>query len=82
VKYPEPGEVCGQELYGSRCATAGSGGQGAACSGGADCQGGFVCVVTGAGNQCVELCPLVGNDDCPPGLVCEPIDIPGFGGCL
>lgn len=82
VQYPEPGEVCGQEIYGAVCQPAGFGGQGDACFGGGDCQGGFVCVVTGAGNQCVKLCPLVGNDGCPPGLVCEPIDVEGFGGCL
>lgn len=82
VQYPEPGEICGQEIYGSLCAPSGPGGQGAACNGGFECQGGFVCVVTGAGNQCVQLCPLVGDDGCPPGLVCEPIDVEGFGGCL
>ncbi|MCC6556441.1 MAG: hypothetical protein IT372_26065 [Polyangiaceae bacterium] len=82
VHYPEPGEVCGQEIYGALCAPAGFGGQGAPCNGAFDCQGGFVCVVTGAGNQCIQLCPLAGNDGCPPGLVCEPIDVEGFGGCL
>jgi hypothetical protein len=82
VQYPEPGTVCGQEIYGAICALAGFGGQGDPCGGAQDCQGGFVCVVTGAGNQCVKLCPLTGNDGCPSGLVCEPIDVEGFGGCL
>jgi hypothetical protein len=80
VEYPP--EPCGQEIYGSVCAPSGFGQQGDPCFGGLDCAGGFVCVVTGSGNQCVQLCPLVGADNCPPGLVCEPIDVEGFGGCL
>jgi len=80
VEYPP--EPCGQEIYGAVCGPAGFGGQGDPCYGGIDCQAGHVCVVTGSGNQCVQLCPLTGNDNCPPGLVCEPIDVEGFGGCL
>jgi hypothetical protein len=80
VQYPE--EPCGQEIYGAFCAPAGVGVQGEPCQGGLDCSAGFVCVVTGSGNQCVQLCPLEGNDNCPSGLVCEPIDVEGFGGCL
>jgi hypothetical protein len=80
VDYPV--EPCGQEIYGAFCVPAGPGAQGDPCGGGSDCQGGFVCVVTGSGNQCVELCALSGDDGCPPGLVCEPIDVDGFGGCL
>jgi hypothetical protein len=80
VQYPD--EPCGQEIYGSFCAPAGFGVQGDPCGGGLDCAAGFVCVVTGSGNQCVKLCPLEGNDGCPAGLVCEPIDVEGFGGCL
>lgn len=80
VQYPD--EPCGQEIYGALCGPAGYGGQGDPCFGGLDCQGGYACVVTGSGNQCVQLCPLVGDDGCPPGLVCEPIDVEGFGGCL
>jgi hypothetical protein len=30
----------------------------------------------------VELCALTGDMACPAGLVCEPIDVMGFGGCL
>jgi hypothetical protein len=77
-----PSEPCGQEVYGAICAPAGFGQQGDICSGGLDCGAGLVCVVTGSGTQCVELCPLSGNDDCPSGFVCEPIDVEGFGGCL
>ncbi len=80
VEYPS--EPCGQEIYGAVCAPQGFGQQGDGCNGALDCGAGFVCVVTGGGNQCVELCPLVGEDGCPPGLVCEPIDVEGFGGCL
>lgn len=80
VDYPD--EPCGQEVYGAFCIPVGPGGQGDQCFGAQDCGGGFVCVVTGSGTQCVKLCPLKGNDDCPPGLVCEPIDVEGFGGCL
>jgi len=79
VSYPT--EPCGPETYGSFCAPPGNGGQGDACAGG-DCQAGFVCVVTGSGTQCVELCDLRGDDGCAAGLVCEPIDVEGFGGCL
>jgi hypothetical protein len=80
VDYPD--EPCGQEVYGAICIPVGPGGQGDTCGGAQDCGGGFVCVVTGSGTQCVQLCPLQGNDNCPPGLVCEPIDVEGFGGCL
>ncbi|MEM1032269.1 MAG: hypothetical protein AAF928_21055 [Myxococcota bacterium] len=76
-----PSEPCGQEVYGSFCAPAGPGQQGDPCNGGG-CAAGNVCVVTGSGTQCVALCSLFGDDGCPPGLVCEPIDVEGFGGCL
>jgi hypothetical protein len=82
VQYPPPDDICGQEIYGSACAPGGPGNQGDACGGATDCGGGFVCVVSGSGNQCVKLCKLTGEDGCPPGLVCEPIDVEGFGGCL
>lgn len=77
-----PNEPCGQETYGAVCIPEGFGHQGDACNGGQDCAGGFVCVVSGSGNQCIELCHIVGPNECPPGLVCEPIDVEGFGGCL
>ncbi len=80
VEYPN--EPCAQEIYGAFCYPAGTGPQGAPCSGGLDCAAGHVCVITGSGNQCVQLCNLVGPDGCPPGFVCEPIDVKGFGGCL
>jgi hypothetical protein len=47
-----------------------------------DCSAGFTCVVSGSGVQCSLLCQLTGNSGCPEGMVCEPIDVQGFGGCL
>lgn len=82
VDYPPPDEPCSKEKYGAYCIPAGPGGQGDTCGGAQDCGAGMCCVVTGSGTQCVQLCPLVGNDGCPSGLVCEPIDVEGFGGCL
>lgn len=80
VEYPD--DPCGQEIYGSICFPAGIGEQGDLCGGAQDCAAGLACVVTGSGTQCVNLCPLEGPSDCPSGLVCEPIDVEGFGGCL
>lgn len=77
-----PSEPCEQETYGSICAPAGAGKQGEPCAGANDCAGGHACVVTGSGTQCVKLCSVSGSTGCPPGLVCEPIDVEGFGGCL
>lgn len=77
-----PSEPCGQETYGSLCLPAGSGTQNSPCGGAQDCGAGFVCVVSGSGDQCVQLCQLQGISGCPAGLVCEPIDVEGFGGCL
>lgn len=78
VQYPSG--PCQQELYGTVCRAVGIGHQGDPCGGG-DCAAGFVCVVTGAGDQCVQLCHLGGAKDCPSGLVCVPIDSNGYGGC-
>ncbi len=80
VEYPY--EPCGQEVYGSYCHLPGGGQQGDVCNGGMDCAVSHVCVITGSGTQCVQLCPLTGDDGCPSGMVCEPIDVEGFGGCL
>jgi hypothetical protein len=81
VEYP--GGECATEQYGSRCLPAGTGTQGSDCEE-ARCAPGFVCVVGAApGSRCVQLCPVFGDDLCPAGMVCEPIDIQqGFGGCL
>jgi hypothetical protein len=77
-----PQTVCGPEVFGSTCASVGPGGQGDGCHGDQDCGAGFTCVVTGSGDQCSQLCPLQGNSGCPAGMVCQPIDVQGFGGCL
>jgi hypothetical protein len=77
-----PSQPCGQEIYGSFCYFAGPGGQGDPCGSALDCNAGHVCVITGAGTQCVQLCSLFGEDGCPDGLLCETIDVEGFGGCL
>lgn len=80
VNYPEG--ACAQEIYGSSCAPQGNGEQGDGCGGGQDCEAGLVCVITGFGTQCVQLCPLTGESGCPSGLTCEAIDVEGFGGCF
>lgn len=79
VDYPTG--PCDEEQYGTVCMTAGYGTQGSPCDGSA-CASGHVCVVTGSGNQCVELCDPTGPDTCPGGLICFGLDVAGFGGCL
>lgn len=80
VEYPR--HECDTERYGAVCIPAGTGKQGDPCAGGDGCADGFVCVISGAGVQCVKLCELDKHGACENGLVCEPIDVPGFGGCL
>lgn len=79
VTYPTV--ACEPEVYGTTCYPAGTGTQGSPCSGGG-CAGGFVCVVSGAGNQCGAICKAGAVGACAEGLVCSPIDVPGFGVCL
>lgn len=78
VEYPT--KPCGQETYGASCIFAGSGGQGDPC--GTGCQAQHVCVVSGQGTQCIRLCNLDDPKPCDGGLVCQPVDIPGLGGCI
>lgn len=78
VQYPT--KPCDHELFGAICAPVGTGKQGDPC-GAQNCAGGFVCVVTGQGTECVQLCDLFGAAKCPPGLFCVPIDVEGIGGC-
>lgn len=80
VQYPD--EPCEQELYGTYCSPAGTQGQGDPCGGAGQCGAGLVCVITGFGTQCVQLCPLSGESGCPDGLTCEAIDVEGYGGCF
>jgi hypothetical protein len=79
IDYP-PGE-CAQELYGSACFEEGSGGQDDYCEGALDCRSGFACFQSGEGERCLQLCPLVGDSGCPPGLICAPTDVPDMGAC-
>lgn len=80
VQYPQ--SECETEVYGAICVPAGTGRQGSPCGGGDGCAEGFVCVISGAGVQCVKLCRVDEIGSCEGGLVCEPIDVPGYGGCL
>jgi hypothetical protein len=81
VEYPAPGDDCAQERYGTECLVVGEGLQGDPCEAG-DCAARHLCVLTGDGTICVELCSTFGADTCPAGLLCEPIDVqPGVGGC-
>lgn len=79
VEYPT--SPCDHEHYYSACFPAGTGKQGDPCSS-AECAAGFACVVSGAGNVCVKMCKPGDFGACPDGLVCEPTDVPGIGGCL
>ncbi len=79
VDYPQTS--CGSEVYGTRCEPAGTAVQGDSCEG-VPCAGGFLCVATGQGTQCAQLCELPGDNSCPPGLICGSVDIKGFGVCF
>jgi hypothetical protein len=72
------GEKCHTEEIGTRCAVAGTAAQGDDCTV-ADCAAGFVCVSGGTGYECAALCHV--QSDCPPGLLCAPLDVDGYGVC-
>jgi hypothetical protein len=78
-----PSGPCEIERYGTLCLPSGPGTQGDSCSDQA-CAADHICVSTGRGTQCARLCGLASSapDVCAPGLLCLPIDIEGFGGCL
>jgi hypothetical protein len=78
VQYPT--EPCAQEVYGATCIFVGNGGQGDPCGGG--CKASHICVISGQGTQCVQMCDLGEPNPCKDGLVCAAVDIPGIGGCL
>lgn len=77
-----PADPCAAEVYGAFCYPAGLGTQGGPCYSPVDCAAGFVCVVSGAGNQCVRICSLSDPWTCSDGRVCEPLDVAGVGGCI
>ena len=81
VPYVDYGQKCEAEEIGTRCEIAGTATQGDDCS--TDiCAGGFVCVTGGAGFVCAKLCRMNSADeDCPPGLLCSPLDVDGFAVC-
>jgi hypothetical protein len=81
VNYPTG--PCEVELFGTVCLPAGPGTQGDPCST-EGCAADHICVSTGRGTQCVRLCGFgpAAPSVCAPGLLCLPIDIEGFGGCL
>lgn len=78
-----PSGPCEVERFGTFCALSGSGTQGDSCAA-EPCAAEHICVSTGRGTQCARLCALSDDsrDVCAPGLLCLPIDIEGFGGCL
>ena len=78
-----PSGPCEVERFGTVCAPAGEGRQGQQCET-QRCAANHVCVSTGRGTFCVQMCGFQepGATRCPPGLLCQPIDIEGFGGCL
>ena len=78
VQYPTG--PCDFEEYGAVCIPAGTGQQGEPCGAGT-CAAGLVCVITGQGTECVQICKLGGPNTCPKGLFCVPIDVEGIGGC-
>jgi hypothetical protein len=84
--YPVPpagNDPCHPGSWGTKCQAAGTGTQGTSCNGSRlFCASGYVCVKSGAGDQCVKLCRLQQLEPCTDGLVCNPLDVIGFGGCL
>jgi hypothetical protein len=78
-----PSGPCQVERYGALCLQAGPGTQGDSCALDA-CAADHICVSTGRGTQCARLCALAAEAPsvCAPGLLCLPIDIEGYGGCL
>jgi hypothetical protein len=78
-----PAGPCEVERFGTMCMRAGSGTQGDSCAR-EPCATDHICVSTGRGTLCARLCGLAVDapDVCSPGLLCLPIDIEGFGGCL
>jgi hypothetical protein len=79
---PQGRDPCNPGPYVMKCAREGSGSQGAACGSGSSCRGGYVCAVTGQGDECLKLCRPGSIGACPEGMVCGRLDIPDLGGCI
>jgi len=81
VRYPTG--PCEVEQYGTTCLPSGPGTQGDSCANQA-CAAEHICISTGRGTQCARICSFAEGapDVCAAGLLCLPIDIEGFGGCL
>ncbi len=79
VEYPSA--PCEPERFGTRCEPTGPGRQGDDCRV-ESCGAGFLCVASGQGTVCAELCALPGPNTCAPGLICGSVDIRGYGVCF
>ena len=76
VPYVIYGERCRTEEVGTRCTIAGTAAQGDDCAVEA-CADGYVCVSAGSGFECAQICTNQGGrSNCPPGLLCMPLDVP------
>ena len=80
---PRAKDACHPGRYGTMCFPAGSGTQGSPCDDGGDCAGGFICVKSNTGDQCVKLCRVTQFDSCGEGRICREVDVTGsgYGGC-
>lgn len=78
-----PNGPCEVERFGAECRPAGAGSHGEACDA-RGCAAGHVCVSTRRGTYCSQTCAFNTGvpSGCPAGLLCQPIDIDGFGACL
>jgi hypothetical protein len=76
-------DPCNPGRYSTQCFPAGDGVQGTPCSDGSQCAGGFICVKTGAGDQCAKLCRTDQFGQCDVGRICRIVDVSGsgFGAC-
>jgi hypothetical protein len=79
VEYPE--SPCEPERFGARCDWVGDAVQGDPCNFDL-CASGYLCIATGQGTQCAQICRISGPSGCPAGLVCGSLDIEGIGTCF
>jgi hypothetical protein len=76
-----PSTDCEPERFGTRCEPAGEGTQGTPCEA-TPCAAGYLCIASGQGTVCAQLCELPGQSMCAPGLICGSVDIKGYGVCF